>query len=98
MRPRSLLIRAVAILSVSALLPVSASIAGGRTGRGHRGPPQEAVAACADRSEGDACSFEGRRGAMSGTCQTIRSQLACAPEGRARRERGGRKSWGNNEE
>ena len=58
--------------------------------RGHRrGPPQQAIDACADASAGDECSFENRRGdAMQGNCTERRrggEGLACRPEGHGRR-------------
>ncbi|MGJ8669024.1 MAG: hypothetical protein ACSHXK_06005 [Oceanococcus sp.] len=47
-----------------------------------RGPPPEAISACKSLSEGDACSFSGRRGDESGQCITTpQDELACAPEG-----------------
>jgi len=54
--------------------------------RGHRrGPPQQAIEACADASAGDECTFDNRRGdAMSGNCvdRPRADGLACRPEGR----------------
>lgn len=48
-------------------------------------PPAEALAACADLSAGDTCSFTGPRDEeITGTCVALKSdqeQLACAPEG-----------------
>ena len=50
-----------------------------------RGPPPEAIEACADKSEGDSCGFSGRQGeAVEGTCFAPPSEgkaLACKPEG-----------------
>ncbi len=49
-----------------------------------RGPPREAIEACADKDVGDACSFQGRGdGAAGGTCQSpVRDRPAvCVPEG-----------------
>ncbi|MGO9836642.1 MAG: hypothetical protein ACLP1X_20800 [Polyangiaceae bacterium] len=44
----------------------------------HHGPRPEAVAACKDKSEGDACEFDAPRGHVSGTCHKARSgDLAC---------------------
>lgn len=41
-------------------------------------PRPEAIAACKDKSEGDACTFEGHRGTVSGTCRKVQSgDLAC---------------------
>ncbi|WP_414981672.1 hypothetical protein [Congregibacter sp.] len=50
-----------------------------------RGPPPEAIEACANQSEGQACSFTGRRGDMTGVCFAPPKEdavLACAPGGR----------------
>ncbi|NNF16936.1 MAG: hypothetical protein HKN70_09325 [Gammaproteobacteria bacterium] len=52
-------------------------------GKGRGGPPQEAFAVCADKVEGDACSFSGRRGDAAGTCIVPprgNESLVCAPE------------------
>ena len=48
---------------------------------GGRGPPPEAIAACEGKQAGDACSFEGRRGAEEGSCFAPREDLplACRP-------------------
>lgn len=59
--------------------------------RKHRGPPPEALEACASLSEGDACAFSGRRGDMNGFCfapPKEEAALACAPEGGPREHRG----------
>jgi hypothetical protein len=41
-------------------------------------PRPEAIAACKDRSEGDACEFEGPRGRVAGTCRKAGTgDLAC---------------------
>ena len=56
--------------------------------RKRRGPPQEALDACANLSEGDTCSFESQRGTMNGECRLSpqgQPPLACAPP------RGGRR-------
>jgi hypothetical protein len=56
---------------------------GGQSGKRY-GPPPEALEACSNSSEGDSCSFSGRRGDnVDGTCIVPRSDdgLACAPEG-----------------
>ena len=50
-----------------------------------RGPPPEAIAACADASQGDSCSFTGRQGEdLQGSCITpprASDELACLPQG-----------------
>ncbi|MEL7447867.1 MAG: hypothetical protein AAFN78_01580 [Pseudomonadota bacterium] len=55
---------------------------GNREGE-RRGPPRVAVEACASAVQGDACSFEGRRGeSLQGTCWAPQDKpLACKPEG-----------------
>jgi len=45
------------------------------------GPPPEALAACKSAKPGDACSFNGGRGAASGTCWAPEGKpLACKPK------------------
>jgi hypothetical protein len=54
-----------------------------QSGKRH-GPPLDALEACADRTEGAACSFSGRRGDVTGSCIVPRhneNELICAPEG-----------------
>ena len=50
-----------------------------------RGPPPQAIEACADQTEGEACSFSGGRGEeVTGTCivpPQSEESLVCAPEG-----------------
>lgn len=52
---------------------------------GRGGPPPEAIEACDNAAEGDACSFEGRRGdVISGACVVPprgEASLLCMPEG-----------------
>lgn len=66
--------------------------AGDREERGRRGPPPEAIEACASASAGGSCSFTGRRGeTLKGTCETVREeQLVCVPENAPERP-GGRR-------
>jgi hypothetical protein len=49
---------------------------------GHQ-PPQEAISACENQSQGAACSFTAPNGTISGTCLTPPNvtQLACVPAG-----------------
>jgi len=54
---------------------------GGMQGRPQGGPPPEALNACQSKQDGDSCQFESPHGTISGTCQTIRNQMACVPEG-----------------
>lgn len=44
-------------------------------------PPPEAIEACRQAREGDACTANTRRGTVTGTCLPILSQLACIPAG-----------------
>ncbi len=44
-------------------------------------PPPEAIEACADQTEGDACAFESPHGQVSGTCALVQQQIACVPAG-----------------
>ncbi|MFK8043798.1 hypothetical protein [Congregibacter sp.] len=83
--------------SAIALASLSVNVAaqeddGENRGQGkRRGPPPEALEACANLSEGDACAFTGRRGDMSGVCFAPPKEdaaLACAPEGGPREHRG----------
>ncbi|MEE9304083.1 MAG: hypothetical protein V3U84_09890 [Thiotrichaceae bacterium] len=52
---------------------------------GHRGPPPEAIEACADKSETESCNFiTPRDDKIEGTCiipPHDRAELICAPEG-----------------
>lgn len=55
-----------------------------------RGPPPQAIEACAEQEEGSACAFSGRRGDVSGTCLVPprgEHALVCAPENRPPRDR-----------
>lgn len=56
---------------------------GGPGGGRHRGPPQEAVAACSGQSAGAACSFSHHDRTVEGTCRAgpQGESLACAPAG-----------------
>lgn len=55
---------------------------GGERGGRPQGPPPESIEACAAASEGDSCSFSGRRGEeLQGVCKSLRDeQLACVPD------------------
>ncbi|QIZ77600.1 hypothetical protein [Ferrimonas lipolytica] len=61
------------------------NVATARDGGPRNGPPEEALQACVELSEGDSCSFEGRRGeAIEGQCIVIKQEdndgLACKPD------------------
>jgi hypothetical protein len=61
----------------------------GERRKARRGPPPEAVDACSNAQEGAGCSFIGRRDdTVSGTCEFMRDDFVCVPEGH--RERGER--------
>lgn len=49
-----------------------------------RGPPQEVIEACNNKTVGDSCEFEGRRSnKMSGVCQARKDNtLSCMPNRR----------------
>lgn len=52
--------------------------------RTRKAPPPEAIQACADLSENDACHFSSPRGEASSLCVVATQQdspLACLPEG-----------------
>lgn len=55
-----------------------------RPGRGNRrGPPPQAIQACADQMPGDACRFTTPRGRMiEGICRSPNGALACVPRRR----------------
>lgn len=55
-------------------------LAQSNSGGGRRGPPQEAISACASASIGNSCSFQTQRGNLSGQCILTRDQQkACRP-------------------
>lgn len=78
-------------LVLAALFSIVVSQAVAKPGKqeGQRkGPPPEAIEACANLQEGDAVSFETRRGeTLNGTCMMIDDQLAAVPEGHKPPER-----------
>ena len=71
----------------------------GKARRGNRQPRQEAFDACVNQSEGDACSFENRRGeTMTGTCITPprgEESLVCLPDNFKGKGRGQGNGRGN---
>lgn len=83
--------RYVYAISLAAVLVTGSVAAGeGKQSRKHRGPPPEAIEACAELALDAACSFSGRRGDVEGTCIVPRDQeeqLACKPEGGPRHHR-----------
>ena len=76
-------ITAMAILAAALTSTYASAEPDQRSGK-RRGPPPQAIEACADQSEGAACSFSGRRGEVVGSCiapPQDKDELACAPEG-----------------
>jgi hypothetical protein len=53
------------------------------------GPPPQAISACSGQTDSSPCSFAAPRGVVSGSCYTIRGQLACVPNGAPRPPAGG---------
>ena len=45
-----------------------------------RTPPAEAIAACLGKSEQAACKFTSQKGAETGVCEMVQTQLACSPQ------------------
>ncbi len=74
------------LLSLALVCLSAGAMAQGPSGGGNGGPPAgapaEALTACKTAKSGDACSFTGQRGAVSGTCQAPEGRpLACRPKG-----------------
>ena len=64
---RHLLLTSTSLMLVATIaIPAAQAQSGERGGR--RGPPPEALEACTDKVEGDACSFSGPRGDVEGSC------------------------------
>jgi hypothetical protein len=63
---------------VLTLIPALCAAQSNPPGDEHHGPSPEAIAACKDKTEGDACEFEGTHGHVAGNCHKSRSgDLAC---------------------
>jgi hypothetical protein len=80
MNKHQLFLMKVAGLLAGACVLSTVSVAGSRGE--HRGPPAEAIAACASLSEGSSCQFVSRRGdQITGSCRTHENThpLACHP-------------------
>ena len=56
------------------------SVQGEQPGQG-RTPPQEAIDACHNLTEGAICTVITPNGAIDGTCENLQTQLVCVPEG-----------------
>lgn len=75
------------VLSMS-MLALCTAAGANESGERRRGPPPEALEACADLQEGDDCTFIGRDETVTGYCAAPADRpLACAPEGRPPRHR-----------
>ena len=73
MRPHSLIRSALVITAGLLSSPVLAQPPH------HRGPPPEAIQACASKNTGDTCTFTGRDRQVDGTCELREQTLACRP-------------------
>ncbi len=75
--------KAVGMLAILAMIPANGFAFGNHRSGGHRqGPPQEAIDACAEMSEGDLVQFTAPCGdTVQGICRQIRGQLIAVPEG-----------------
>ena len=70
------------VLALAASTASSVTIAQQQDGE-RRGPPPEAIEACANQMEEAACSFTGRRGDVTGQCMISPKDsetLSCRPE------------------
>ncbi|WP_439106132.1 hypothetical protein [Congregibacter sp.] len=75
---------AIALAGISANVAAQQEDGENRSQGKRRGPPPEALEACANLSEGEVCGFTGRHGDMTGVCFAPPKEdaaLACAPEG-----------------
>jgi hypothetical protein len=77
------------VMCLTLATTTSQGVAGDRPD-GRRGPPPQAIEACANLSEGDACTFDGRNDEeLTGVCfAPSEAELACKPEGHDRRQGG----------
>jgi hypothetical protein len=74
---------AALLASTTAFAQVGEGVPGDRPD--HRGPPEEAIAACEGMVSGDACTVEIPSRVMEGTCEAMpwsedSDELACRPE------------------
>jgi hypothetical protein len=68
----------IAALAVAMLIPALCAAQSTPSDDEHHGPSPESIAACKDKSEGDACEFDGTHGHVAGMCHKGRSgDLAC---------------------
>jgi hypothetical protein len=67
-----------AVVVTSIAIPALGSADDTPDGGDHHWPGPEALAACKGKSDGDACTYEGHHGTVSGTCRKVPSgDLAC---------------------
>jgi hypothetical protein len=67
-----------AVVAACTIIPVLSLAQSSPADDEHRGPHPEAIAACKDKSEGDACEFDAPHGHVAGTChKTKTGDLAC---------------------
>lgn len=77
------ILRQLALLTLLTASIISTSVSAQDNKGERRGPPPEAVEACANLNVEAACSFSGQRGEVSGQCMAAprdASSLACMPE------------------
>ena len=75
-------LNAMVVVTMLALMPLTAWGKGNDRGDRPQGPPPEAIEACDGKSAGDSVTFTGRQGeSLSATCEEIDGQLAAVPEG-----------------
>lgn len=70
------------ILALAAMVPAAGFAFDGHWGGGRsKGPPQEAIAACAELNEGDTVQFTSPRGdTVAGICRDMGGELVAVPE------------------
>lgn len=77
--------------ALTTLLAVPLSVLASPPGRGgHRGPPPEAIEACAELAEQDTCTFTHRDQTLTGVCMPGPREdlpLACRPDDASREAR-----------
>ncbi len=66
--------------TASVQAPALSTPGAGGLSKGGGTPPQEAIAACANKAANDVCSFSDQNGDQTGTCETVQSVLACSPK------------------
>lgn len=69
------------VLPSLALACPEGGVEGGSQRGSRRGPPPEAIEACAGAGVDEACEFQAPHGTVTGTCRSIQNQVICAPEG-----------------